>query len=101
MSDDQLNPTADIISFRRPTAIMSDGPQADAAIPSALAEDPNERLTRALRLLEAAQAEQRLALAKWRVVIGDLSSSVNSLGSSLTEYQSNLAEIAGKLLPPG
>ena len=57
------------------------------------AELPGERLTRALAMLQAAQAEQRLALSSWRQAIEALSTSAASLNRSLETYQDSVRNL--------
>ena len=54
------------------------------------APDPQERLVRALESLNAALADQKIAIAAWRDVLGELKASTNSLDDSLQHYRSNL-----------
>lgn len=50
----------------------------------------NERLVRALRGLEAALAEQREAVANWRVALVALQGSVQGVGEGLRRYHGSL-----------
>jgi len=86
-----LPPSADIIPFpaRGTPAVQAEA----AALVTALAEDPRDRLQRALAMLQQAQAEQRQALAKWRTALADLSTSVSGLTRSVHQYQHGLSEI--------
>jgi hypothetical protein len=69
-------------------------PQAEPALfTKALAEDPVLRLQRALAMLEAAQTEQRAAIASWRGALGQLNSSMQGLGTSLGNCQTALDSI--------
>jgi hypothetical protein len=99
MSNNEALATAEILPFPQPAQIVPEARQEDAALAAALAEGPRERLARALRTLEAAQAEQLLAVTKWRDAIGDLSRSVNGLGRSFAQYQDRLIDIAAKVQP--
>lgn len=58
-------------------------------------EDPGDRLRRALAMLEAAQAEQRLVLSSWRDAITALSDSASGLNRSLESYQASLSRLQG------
>lgn len=84
--------SAEIIPF--PTRVMPVIQTEDAALVTALAEDPRDRLQRALAMLQQAQAEQRDALAKWRTALAGLSTSVSGLTDSVHHYQRSLSEIA-------
>jgi len=97
MPSDHVARSAEIIAFpaQAPAAF------SEPALAAALADDPHERLMRAMRMLEAAQAEQREAITKWRGAIGALSHSVESLGSSLTQYQCTLNDLATRIQPEG
>jgi hypothetical protein len=74
--------SATIIAFRKP----------GAAVPAA--ENPQERLTRALAALEDALAQQRSAIAEWRQSMGVLRGSVQGLGQSLGSYRAKLGQLA-------
>ena len=52
--------------------------------------DGNERLQRAIAALEAAIANQRIAVAAWRSALADLSRVVSSLGDGLQRYRDSL-----------
>lgn len=54
---------------------------------------PHDRLRRALEMLEAAQLEQRQALATWRDAIAALSASASGLNRSLETYQESLSRL--------
>jgi len=80
--------SADIIPFRpRPAA-----PRPDAH-PSALAP-AQERIARALEMLNAAMAEQRTAMALWRTSLAALKDSTAGLGGSLQRYHTNLTSLS-------
>lgn len=85
--------SAEIIAFPRA--------QTDPALRDAMLEEPAARLHRALQMLEAAQADQRLAIARWREAMRDLSGSVQSLGTTLSRYHNRLADAAARMPPPG
>ena len=89
--------SAEIIPF--PLRTMAPVQPADTALVTALAEDPSDRLQRALALLQQAQAEQRDALAKWRTALAGLSTSVFGLTDSVQQYQNRLSEIAPPATP--
>ena len=61
--------------------------------PAMPAPVPDERLARALESLSAALAEQRLAVAAWREVLGQLKTTTAGLSDSLQRYQSNLSTL--------
>ena len=52
--------------------------------------DGNERLQRAIAALEAAIANQRVAVAAWRSALADLSRVVSGLGDGLQRYRGSL-----------
>jgi phage-related tail protein len=58
---------------------------------------PADRLARALESLNAAMAEQKAALAKWREALGALQTSTSGLGESLQRYQTNLGTLSGNV----
>ena len=89
--------SAEIIPY--PARIMPATKACDAALVTALAEDPRERLQRALAMLQQAQAEQREALVKWRTALAGLSTSVSGLTDSVYQYQRNLSGIAPSATP--
>jgi hypothetical protein len=78
--------SAEIIPFPR-------RPEITPQPPPIAAEDPGDRLRRALAMLEAAQAEQRRALSSWRDAITALSSSASGLNRSLETYQASLSRL--------
>ncbi len=49
-----------------------------------------QRLTKALASLNAALADQRVAVAAWREVLGELKTSTTKLDESLQSYRANL-----------
>jgi hypothetical protein len=51
----------------------------------------HDRLVRALQSLNAALADQRVALAAWRAVLGDLKATTTGLDDSLQRYRSSLS----------
>jgi hypothetical protein len=54
---------------------------------------PHERLARALATLNAALAEQRLAIAAWRGALAELKATATGLGESLQQYRSSLGSL--------
>jgi hypothetical protein len=54
---------------------------------------PQDRLTRALASLNAALAEQRVAVAAWRDNLADLKASTGGLGESLEQYRTSLGNL--------
>jgi hypothetical protein len=100
---DETLPTARIIPFpvrAQPAEIQpaetqpADSLAADRATANRLA---GERLARALESLNAAMAEQKAALAKWREALGTLQTSTSGLGESLQRYQANLGTLGGNV----
>ena len=85
---DDLRVSAEIIPFPGQKPVPSMDVQIEA-------EQPGERLARALAMLEAAQAEQRQALCTWREAIEALSTSANGLNRSLETYQASLTDLRG------
>jgi hypothetical protein len=83
----EVRPGAEIIAFPKPARA-----QPVTQAPPA-AETPSEHLRRALAMLEAAQAEQRAALVKWRDAMAQLGTSATGLHDSLSTYQAQLAQI--------
>lgn len=77
--------SADIIPF--PTR-----PAAEAVIPTEEVT-PEVRLARALASLQQALAEQRVAIAKWREVLGQLKTTTSGLHDSLQRYRTNLNKL--------
>jgi hypothetical protein len=51
---------------------------------------PEERLTRALASLNAALADQKAAVAAWRLVLGELKGTTTGLDDSLRRYHKTL-----------
>jgi hypothetical protein len=77
-----------VIPFpRRPPAVV-----ANTAVPQELL-DGQERLAKALLSLDESAREQREALAKWRLSLAELKSSVGRLGKSMQDYNGKLATI--------
>jgi len=77
--------TADILPFR---------PRQ----PAPLAAEPvlsqgQERLARALDALNAALAEQRVAMTAWRQALSELKTSTGGLSDSLQRYRTNLSNL--------
>jgi ABC-type transporter Mla subunit MlaD len=58
---------------------------------------PNERLARALVSLNAALAEQRVAVAAWRDVLVELKTATNGLHDSLQRYRTNLRTLGNSV----
>ncbi len=79
--------SAEIIPFRR-------RPVAAHPAPVAQPTDVQQRLARALEMLNAAMAEQRSAMAQWRNALGALKTSTTGLGDSLQRYQANLTSLS-------
>ena len=65
--------------------------------PRSTAANPEERLARALTCLNAALQEQKLAIAAWRSVLGELKASANGLQDSLNLYQGNLRALGNSV----
>jgi ABC-type transporter Mla subunit MlaD len=76
-------PTADIIPF--------------PARPKPQEQRPEERLVKAMQKLNAALAEQRVAIAGWREALGQLKVTTTGLGESLQRYRSNLGQLSGRV----
>ncbi len=77
---DPVVQTAEIIPF----------PTRQVAQPVEL---PHERLGRALTTLNAALAEQRLAIAAWRGALAELKTTATGLGESLQRYRDSLGTL--------
>lgn len=103
--------TAEIIPFPF-TVRAPDGPtvevtppdvagieRGDTAVvtPDIDAEAAQGRLARALRSLEAALAEQRTAVARWRGALSELRTTVQGLSDSVQTYRGTLASLDGKV----
>jgi hypothetical protein len=58
---------------------------------------PDERLSKALESLNAALAEQRVALAAWRGALGELKETTTGLGESLQRYRTSLGSLSGSV----
>jgi hypothetical protein len=69
----------------------------DVMAPAIAAPDPRERLARALANLNAALEEQRVAVAAWRTVMGELKTSTNDLGDSLQRYRASLGTLGNSV----
>jgi hypothetical protein len=67
--------------------------------PVRAAEDPAERLRRALAALDDALDRQRGALADWRFSLATLHHSVEGLGCAMTGYRDRLAALDRALRP--
>lgn len=79
MANEAVARTADIIPF-----------PARPKLAEPAAED---RLARALASLNAALAEQRVAIAAWRESLAALKAATDGLGDSLQRYHSNLGTL--------
>jgi glutathione S-transferase len=75
-----MDGTAEVIPFR---SRRDAAPKADAAA--------QERLARALALLDAALLEQQTAMDQFRLAIGDLSRAVSRLETGLLRYGDELS----------
>jgi len=75
-------------------ALPADNPST-AAIPVTADRpaDGQDRLRQALVALDLALAEQRAAMAKWRVALERLKASTTGLGGSLHRYHNNLDQL--------
>jgi hypothetical protein len=58
---------------------------------------PEERLARALASLNCALADQRVALAAWRDVLGELKVTTVGLHDSLQRYRNNLQTLGNSV----
>jgi hypothetical protein len=76
--------SADIIRFPRPASV------ADA-------EEPGERLRRALVALEAAVAQQRSAVAAWRGGLDGLDGTMRGLRAALMGCDAQLGVVRGRV----
>lgn len=76
-----MNATATIIPFRPRTQPLLAKPSAEG----------QERLTNALAMLDAALAEQRMAMDQFRLALGDLDRAVSGIESGLVGYSDELA----------
>jgi hypothetical protein len=74
-----MDGSAQVIPFR---------PRGDAAVASSAAGQ--ERLSRALALLEAALDEQQAAMDRFRLALGDLGRAVSGLEAGLVRYGDEL-----------
>ena len=54
-------------------------------------------MSRALKSLNAALAEQRVAVAAWREALGELKETTAGLGESLQRYRTNLGSLSGSV----
>lgn len=55
---------------------------------------PEDRMAKALESLNQAMTDQRLAVAAWRDVLGELKTSTAKLDDSLRRYRSNLQSLS-------
>ncbi len=85
---DPILHTAEIIPF--PTRQVAPLVETPVAPP---VETPHERLARALAKLNAALAEQRVAVAAWRGALGELKTTAAGLGESVQRYQRSLGAL--------
>jgi len=76
IADEAVPLTADILPF--------------PGRPKSAEPTPEERLIRALESLNAALAEQRVAVAAWREVLVELKTTTTGLHDSLQRYRANL-----------
>jgi len=91
-------PTAEIIAFpTKPTLQAQAAPAASEALAETLAEDPQERLRRALGALNAALATQRAAVKSWRESLSDLKGTMQGLGTSLSGYHDALGTLGTRV----
>ena len=79
-----------------PTPISAEILQFPARPPPP-ADDPQERLRRALLALDAAVAGQRTAIAAWRKALSDLGTVIASLGQSMQGYRGSLDTLGGRI----
>jgi len=61
------------------------------------AANGQQRLQRALSVLNGALGDQRQAVMQWRGAVGDLQGSVNRLGGSVQLYQARLSALREKI----
>ena len=87
-------PTAEIIAF---PAKSAEPVQVSPASSELLAEDPQERLRRALAALDAALASQRAAVISWRESLSALKGTMQDLGSSLSGYHDALGTLGARV----
>lgn len=90
------------------TPIVSNNPAVEAAPrtasiipfpvrPKPDAPAPQERLARALDSLNAALADQKVAIAAWREVLGELKATTTGLDESLQRYRSTLRTLGNSV----
>jgi 3-oxoacyl-ACP reductase-like protein len=79
-----------------PAAPAPAAPVATEAPPTA-EPNPADRLARALANLTAALEEQRVAVARWRSVIGALKTSTTGLSDSLNRYNASLGALGERV----
>jgi ABC-type transporter Mla subunit MlaD len=88
-----------VTTFNRPGSTQPSVTRGPAAIipfparPKPPAQTPEDRLARALESLNAAMADQRVAVAAWREVLGELKTTTINLDDSLQRYRSNLGSL--------
>ena len=70
-------------------------PGRAAAAP--VAQDPSERLRKALAALDAAVTVQRDAVADWRTALEGLRGSMGALGQSVRGYHDSLGRLGAKV----
>jgi chromosome segregation ATPase len=91
-------PTAEIIAFpARPADPAQETPASSETLAETLAEDPQERLRRALTALNAALATQRAAVKSWRDSLSDLKGTMQGLGTSLSGYRDALGTLGTRV----
>jgi cytochrome c-type biogenesis protein CcmH/NrfG len=90
------------------TPNASDTPPVEAALPTATIipfparpkpaqPAPQERLARALESLNAALADQKIAIAAWRDVLGELKATTTGLDDSLRHYRTTLRTLGNSV----
>jgi hypothetical protein len=90
------------------TPTASDTPPAEPALrtasiipfparPKPAPPAPQERLARALESLNAALADQKIAIAAWRDVLGELKATTTGLDESLRHYRTSLRTLGNSV----
>ena len=87
-----IGPESEPVEAELPTAEIIPFPSRPKPEPQ-----PDERLSRALESLNAALAEQRVAVAAWRGALEELRASTTGLGESLQKYRTNLGALSGSV----
>jgi chromosome segregation ATPase len=83
-----------------PADVAAPRTAAILAFPVRAKPDPaaaQARLGRAMRSLNAALSDQKVAIATWRLALNDLKSSSNGLQDSLHRYRQTLNSLDGRL----